>query len=60
MSIAGHTGSHLLRWHFQKCAHYGFAGWWIWAYQDTPTDHSGISDLDGNWGTNLTEVLRSH
>jgi hypothetical protein len=58
MSIHGCSGPDLLKWHLEKCAQYGFAGWWIWAYQDTPTDRSGIRDLDGNWKTNLTPVLR--
>jgi hypothetical protein len=59
LSIQGRSGPDLLKWHYQKCASYGFVGCWIWAYQDTPTDHSGIRDLDGNWKTNLTRTMRS-
>lgn len=25
-----------------KCREYGFAGWWMWAYQDTPTSKTGL------------------
>jgi hypothetical protein len=48
----------MLEWHYRKCAEYGFAGWWIWAYQDTPTDHSGIRDIHGNWKPELVESIK--
>ena len=58
VSIEGRTGRELLQWHFDKCAEYGFAGWWMWACQDTPTAHSGIRDIKGNWKPELVRVVR--
>jgi len=60
LAIQGRPGTDLLRWQLDKCAEYHFAGWWIWAYQDTPTDRSGIRDLAGNWRTDLTRIIRSY
>jgi len=52
------SDSDVLRWHFGKLDEYGFAGWWIWAYQDTSTDQTGLRELDGEWKSDLTSVLR--
>jgi hypothetical protein len=58
VSIEGHTGPELLQWQVDKCAEYGFAGWWIWAYQDTPAAHSGIRDIHGNWKQDLVRTIK--
>lgn len=56
----GDAGPETLRWHIAKCREYGFAGWWIWAYQDTPTSKSGVRTLDGAWKRDLVhEILES-
>ena len=58
VSIDGHPGPELLQWHFDKCREYGFAGWWIWAYQDTPSARSGLRTVDGAWKADLVRALR--
>ncbi|MCX5758051.1 MAG: hypothetical protein NTU83_06020, partial [Candidatus Hydrogenedentes bacterium] len=58
ISIKDRPGSEVFQWHFQKCAEYGFAGWWIWAYQDTPTSKSGIREVTGAWKTDLIHVIK--
>jgi hypothetical protein len=55
---AGHSGAAMLDWHFQQCREYGFAGWWIWAYQDTATDKTGLRSVEGTWKPALVEVVR--
>lgn len=56
----GQAGPDSLRWHFAKCREYGFAGWWMWAYQDTPTAKTGLRSLDGRWKTELvSEIFKS-
>ena len=56
----GQTGPDSLRWHFAKCREYGFAGWWMWAYQDTPTSKTGLRSFDGGWKKELvSELLKS-
>lgn len=45
-------------WHLKKCAEYGFAGWWIWSYQDTATEKTGLRDEEGNWKPALVEAFR--
>jgi hypothetical protein len=47
-----------IAWHRKKCAEYGFAGWWIWSYQDTATEKTGIRDVAGVWKPELLEVIR--
>ena len=47
-----------LKWHFQKSVEYGFAGWWVWACQDTPTATTGICDLAGNWKRDLVQIIK--
>lgn len=54
----GRSGADMLRWHLAKCREYGFAGWWIWAYQDTPASQTGIRRLDGTWKDELIRALR--
>ena len=54
----GQTGADMLKWHFQKSAQYGFAGWWVWAYQNTPKATTGIRDLAGNWKQDLVRVIK--
>jgi hypothetical protein len=56
----GQAGPDILRWHIAKCREYGFAGWWMWAYQDTPTSKTGLRSLDGRWkGELVSEILKS-
>jgi hypothetical protein len=54
----GRSGTEMLEWHFRKCTEYGFAGWWIWAYQDTPSDRKGIRCLDGRWKLDLVQTIK--
>lgn len=58
ISIEDRPGPEIFQWHFQKCAQYGFAGWWIWAYQDTPTSKSGIREVTGAWKADLVHVIK--
>lgn len=58
VSTAGRSGPELLEWHYRKCAEYGFAGWWIWSYQDTSEDHSGIRDIHRNWKRELVRSIK--
>jgi hypothetical protein len=59
ISADGHSGRDILQWHFQKCAEYGFAGWWIWSYQDQkPGEQTGIRSQDGQWKADLMEAIR--
>jgi hypothetical protein len=53
------SNTDMLLWHFKKCGEYGFGGWWIWAYQDTPTSASGIRDIDGGWKQDLVRTIKS-
>jgi hypothetical protein len=55
---SGQSGADMLKWHFQKSAQYGFGGWWVWAYQDTPTATTGIRYLAGNWKRDLVQVIK--
>jgi hypothetical protein len=59
MSIDGRPGPEILNWHFRKCTEYRFAGWWIFSYQDTPNDRSGIRDVAGRWKEDLVEVIKT-
>jgi len=54
----GRSGPEMLEWHFEKCAEYGFAGWWIWAYQDSSRATSGIRTVTGEWKQDLVEVMK--
>ncbi len=56
----GQTGRNMLEWHFQKCAEYGFAGWWIYSYQDQEAfnQRTGIRTLEGTWKTDLLRLVR--
>ena len=48
----------VLRWHFGKVTEYGFGGWWIWSYQDSPQEATGLRDLQGRWKPDLVRVVR--
>ena len=37
----------MMRWHLEKCEEYGFAGWWIWALQDSEDHPWGVIDKNG-------------
>ncbi len=59
ISVEGRSSVEILEWHFRKCAAYGFAGWWIWSYQDDPPPlTSGIRDMQGNWKLDLIPVIK--
>ena len=60
ISAGGRSGGDILKWHFQKCAEYGFAGWWIFSYQDQEVFglRSGIRSLDGRWKTDLLQAIK--
>jgi len=53
-----YSASQRLRWNLQKCAEYGFAGWWIWSYQDNDIDKSGIRNMDGTWKTDFMQIIK--
>ena len=57
LSREGRTGAEMLRWHLAKCRQYGFAGWWIWSYQDTPASRTGLRRLDGTWKEDLLREI---
>lgn len=59
ISTEEETPSALLAWHLRKCAEYGFAGWWIWSYQDSATEKTGIRDLGGAWKPAMVEVIQN-
>ena len=59
ITTEGKSSAELLAWHFQKCAEYGFAGWWIWSYQDTAAEKTGIKDVAGLWKPALVERIRN-
>lgn len=58
IATKGKSSAELLKWHFQKCAEYGFSGWWIWSYQDTATEKTGLRDGKGLWKPELVEQIR--
>ena len=60
ISGEGHSGRDMLEWHFQKCAEYGFAGWWIYSYQDqeASTQRTGLRCLDGTWKSELLQSVQ--
>ncbi|WP_165222295.1 hypothetical protein [Aquisphaera insulae] len=60
LATAWQPGNASLRWHRLKCAEYGLAGWWIWAYQDHPgaAQRAGIRGADGAWKAELVHALR--
>ncbi|MCX6358560.1 MAG: hypothetical protein NT029_02035 [Armatimonadetes bacterium] len=56
---ASRTGRDALAWHLAKVREYGMAGWWIWAYQDTPASASGVRRLDGAWKREIVELMQA-
>jgi len=48
-----------LRWHFDKVAEYGLAGWWIWSYQHTSGEPTGLRDLEGHWLPDRVAAMRA-
>lgn len=59
ISAQGASGTDILRWHLDKCVEYGFAGWWIWAYQDTPQQACGLRSAQGEWKQDLLRVIQA-
>ncbi|HRP55327.1 MAG TPA: hypothetical protein PLH26_04735 [Agriterribacter sp.] len=55
-----YSSAELLEWQLKTSKEYGFAGWWIWSYQGTPTDPTGIRKADGEWRTELVDVIRKY
>jgi len=61
IQIDGKTGADMLDWNLKQVKEYGFAGWWIWSYQDAhANDNRGIKRLDGTWKMDLIEVIESY
>lgn len=58
VSAEGRSGREMLEWHFGKCREYGFAGWWIWSYQDRGEQRTGIRGEDGEWKAELLEAVK--
>lgn len=55
---SGLSDADVLRWHFAKVDEYGFGGWWIWSYQDTPDSSTGLRDQNGRWKPELVKVVQ--
>ena len=55
---SGLSDADVLRWHFGKVTEYGFGGWWIWCYQDTEGQPTGLRDLEGRWKSELIDAIR--
>jgi hypothetical protein len=55
---AGLSGAAVLQWHFGKVSEYGFAGWWVWGYQDGENDSTGLRDRQGRWKPALVRAIR--
>jgi hypothetical protein len=60
ISATGRSGPEMLGWQMQKCGEYGFAGWWIWSYQDQqgPGQQTGLRGLDGRWKADLLPAVK--
>ncbi len=58
--IDGRSGPEMLEWQLKKCEEYGFAGWWIYAYQDQQVfnQQAGIRRVNGQWKDELVQVLK--
>ncbi|MCC6486578.1 MAG: hypothetical protein IT364_03695, partial [Candidatus Hydrogenedentes bacterium] len=48
----------MLEWQFRKAQEYGSAGFWIWAYQDSGSQHFGLRDASGIWRQDLVNAIR--
>jgi hypothetical protein len=48
----------VLGWHFAKVSEYGFGGWWIWSYQDSAAEPTGLRDLEGHWKADIVNAVR--
>lgn len=55
----GRTGADALKWHLGKVREHGMAGWWIWAYQDTPASASGLRRMDGTWKREWVDLMKA-
>ncbi|MBI2422669.1 MAG: hypothetical protein HYV27_07555 [Candidatus Hydrogenedentes bacterium] len=45
----GRSGVDALAWQVEQSRAYGFAGWWVWAWQDSGEAAWGMTDKDGTW-----------
>ena len=55
---SGLSGADVLKWHFGKVTEYGFGGWWMWSYQDSEKEPTGLRDLQGRWKPDLVREVR--
>jgi hypothetical protein len=55
---SGLSDAGVLQWHFAKATEYGFAGWWLWSYQDSAHEATGLRDLRGRWKPDLVREVR--
>ncbi|MCO5236455.1 MAG: hypothetical protein M9933_09320 [Chitinophagaceae bacterium] len=55
-----YSPAELLEWQLKLCKAYGFAGWWIWSYQGTADDNTGIRKANGEWKTELVDVIKKY
>ena len=55
---SGLSDTDVLRWHFAKVAKYDFGGWWIWSYEDSKTEPTGLRDVQGRWKPDLVRAVR--
>jgi hypothetical protein len=55
---SGLSDADVLRWHLAKVTEYGFGGWWIWSYQDSEQETTGLRDLRGRWKPDLVREVR--
>jgi len=58
LNVGDASGPDMLQWHFDQCMAHGFAGWWVWAYQDAGKEVSGVRARDGAWKQDLVGVIR--
>ena len=60
LSTNKHTGPEILEWHINKCTEYGFAGWWIYNYQDRTASgqQMGLREVDGHCKTDLVNLIK--
>ncbi len=51
------TAPEALTWNLNCVRTFDMAGWWLWAYQDTPQAMWGVRTLDGVWKREYLEAL---
>ncbi len=58
ISDGGRSSAEMLEWNLQQCEKYGFAGWWVWCYQDGPNSKTGLRDANGVWKPDLLAIIK--